>query len=75
MFGIRTEDLLAVAKEFGIKKPERILEATREALDDWERYAENYDIEQKVRAAIRRELDARAEVLEGTRREMPPPGF
>lgn len=73
--GIRTEDLLAVAREFGIKKAERILEATRRALDDWERYAEDYDVEERVRADIRRELDARAEVLEGTRREMSPPGL
>lgn len=62
--GIRREDLLAVAREFGVKQPERILEATRDALDDWEGYAKKYDVEKGVRTAIRRELEARAEVLD-----------
>lgn len=71
--GIRREDLLAVATEFGIKKPERILEATREALGDWEHYADRHGVAERVRAAIREELDRRAEVLEGTREEMAGP--
>lgn len=70
--GIRTEDLLNVGREFGIKKPERILEATRGAVDRWERFARRHGVEEAVHAAIRRELDRRAEVLDGQRAEMPP---
>ncbi len=70
-FGIRRGDLLAVADEFGIKKPERILERTRAVLDDWESYASKYDVEDRVRSAVRNELDMRAEVLEGRREKMP----
>lgn len=71
--GIRREDVLTVAREFGIKKAERILGRIRGVLDGWESHAEKYDVEEDVRSAIRDELDMRAEVLAGTREEMPPP--
>lgn len=62
---IRRADLLAVAEEFGVKKPERILERTRAALSDWERYAASYDVAREAVVAVRAELDARAEGLGG----------
>lgn len=71
--GIRREDLLSVAREYGVKAPDRILETTRSVLGNWEDYAKEYDVEESVRSAIRNELDMRAEVLAGTREEMPPP--
>ncbi|UCC81500.1 MAG: type II toxin-antitoxin system HipA family toxin [Gemmatimonadota bacterium] len=63
VFGIRQTDLLAVAKLFDIKKPSRILEETRSALADWERFAAFYDVRRETVGAIRRELDDRAEAL------------
>jgi serine/threonine-protein kinase HipA len=65
--GIRTEDLLHVARQFGIKKPEQILEATRSALDRWEHFAARHALAEPVVRGIRRELDLRAEVLEEKR--------
>lgn len=62
---IRDVDLVAVAKEFGIKKPDRVLEKTRSAIADWERFAAAYDVPNGVVQAIRRELDRRDEVLRG----------
>ncbi len=61
--GIRQADLLAVAKLFDIKKPSRILEATRSALADWERFAALYDVPKEAVCSIRRELDDRADAL------------
>lgn len=60
---IREADLLAVADEFGIKKPERILERTRGAIADWEEFAAEYDVPDRVVRGIRTELDGRAEAL------------
>ncbi len=61
--GITNDDLLAVAKEFGIKKPERILDQTRSALADWERFAASYEVPTDAIRAIRTALDARATAL------------
>jgi serine/threonine-protein kinase HipA len=63
--GIRQADLLGVAELFDIKKPGRILERTRSALADWERFAALYDVPGETVSAIRRELDDRAAVLAG----------
>ncbi|MGD2153101.1 MAG: type II toxin-antitoxin system HipA family toxin [Gemmatimonadales bacterium] len=65
MSGIREADLKAVAELFDIKKPGRMLEQTRGALADWERYAALYDVPGETVVAIRRELDERAAVLAG----------
>ena len=62
---IREVDLMAVAQEFGIKKPDRVLEQTRSAIADWERFAAAYDVPNGVVKTIRRELDRRYEVLGG----------
>ena len=58
-------DLVAVAEEFGVKKPERILERARAAVSDWEQYASTYDVPLSTVVAVRVELDTRAKVLEG----------
>ncbi len=65
MSGIRQADLLAVAELFDIKKPSRILEETRSALADWERFAARYEVPTEAVGSIRREFDARADVLAG----------
>ncbi len=62
---IREADLLSVAKEFGVKRPERILERTRSAIADWERYAAAYGVSPEAAAYVRGELDERARVLLG----------
>ena len=61
---IRKADLLAVADEFGVKKPERIMEVVRATVSDWERYASTYDVPRRTVVAVGDELNARAEVLE-----------
>lgn len=65
MAGIREAHLLAVAEEFGIKRPQRVLERVRGAIADWEEFAAGYDVPAEVVRAIRGELDARAAVLKG----------
>ena len=62
---IREADLVAIAEEFGIKKPKRILEQSRAAIADWERFAAVYGVPNGALQAIRRELDARDKVLSG----------
>lgn len=69
--GIRRDDLLAVASEFGVKKAGAILETIRDVLDEWKRYANRYEVREEVRSVVRSEIDRRAEVLTGTREEMP----
>jgi serine/threonine-protein kinase HipA len=56
--GIGQADLLELAREFGVKQPERILEQTGAAIADWERFAAEYEVPQHVVKAIRKELDA-----------------
>jgi serine/threonine-protein kinase HipA len=63
--GIREEDLLHVGREFGVKKPERVLDRVRSALADWERFASAYDVPDPVAGAIRQELNARDAELRG----------
>ena len=65
MSDIGESDLIAVAREFGVKRPERILEAVRDATSTWERHAEAYGVPGPVVARIRKELDARDRDLRG----------
>jgi serine/threonine-protein kinase HipA len=51
-------DLLELAREFGVKQPERILEQTATAIADWERFAAAYEVSKHAVHAIRKELDA-----------------
>lgn len=60
---IRDSDLLAVAEEFGIKKPDRVLDRTRAAIADWERFAGQYAVPRRAVQAIRGALDERDETL------------
>ena len=63
--GIRESDLLAVAREFGVKQPERIMEKVRDALSAWERHADRYGVPGGVVAQIRKELEARDDIVRG----------
>lgn len=56
---IRDADLLAIAKEFGVKRADRILESTRDALSDWEAHAARYDVPDPVARSIRSRLHER----------------
>ena len=56
--GISEQDLLAVAKDFGIKKPRRILDQARAAIADWEIFAREAEVPAETVMAIRAELDA-----------------
>lgn len=60
---IRESDLLAVAREFGVKRPERIVEEVRDALSAWERHAERFGVPGGVVAQIRKELEARDDIV------------
>lgn len=62
--GMRLDDLLGPAREFGIKRPRQLLERIRAALADWERHAATYDVPRGAVAAIRRDLDARWDALQ-----------
>lgn len=65
MDGIREADLLAVAREFGIKKPERIVDQARSAIARWEGFAAEYGVPADVVGAIRKELNARDTQVRG----------
>jgi serine/threonine-protein kinase HipA len=60
---IRESDLLTVAREFGVKRPERIVEEVRDALSAWERHAERFGVPGGVVAQIRKELEARDDIV------------
>lgn len=69
--GIRRDDLLAVAAEFGVKKADTILAEIRDVLGEWERHARRYAVNEDVREIIRKEIHRREKVLAGTQDEMP----
>ena len=62
--GIRESDLLAVARDFGVKKPERILEETRSAVAGWEGYAQRFAVPPSTVVHVRKALDERVRSLE-----------
>ena len=62
--GIRESDLLAVARDFGVKKPERILEETRSAVAGWEGYAQKFAVPPSTVVHVRKALDERVRSLE-----------
>lgn len=64
--GIREDDLLAVADDFGVKRAPEILERIRGVLAEWERYAERYDVPESAVSRIREELDRRTDELCGS---------
>jgi serine/threonine-protein kinase HipA len=62
---IRASDLLAIAAEFGIKRPQHVLERTRAVIADWESHAATHEVPGGTVAAIRAALDERAAELAG----------
>ncbi|MFC1661754.1 type II toxin-antitoxin system HipA family toxin [Gemmatimonadota bacterium] len=65
MTGIRKADLLEIARQFGVKKPERLLEEARTAIADWEEHAVAHGVPAGVTRAIRQELNTRDAELRG----------
>ena len=62
--GIGESDLLAVARDFGLKKPERILEETHSALAGWEGYAQEFAVPPSTVVHVRKALTERVRSLE-----------
>ena len=62
--GIRESDLLAVARDFDVKKPERILEETHSAVAGWEGYAQEFAVPPSTVVHVRKALDERVRSLE-----------
>jgi len=60
---VRETHLLAVAADFGVKQPTRIVEQVRAAIDDWPRHASAYDVPRAAATVVQHELDARAAAL------------
>ena len=58
--GIRRDDLLAVARTFGIRKAEGVIRRVEEALAGWEEAAAVFDVPGERVAYVRAELDRRA---------------
>ncbi len=56
---IREMDLMAIASEFGVKKPGPMIDRARSAIADWEVFAAAYDVPRHAVSAIRSELDQR----------------
>lgn len=63
--GITRADLLAVARLFGIKRAERLLDELAEVLSRWEAFAEACAVPEPDVARVRVELDRRAAQLAG----------
>lgn len=63
--GITEEDLLAVGEEFGVKQPRRVLQDVRNAVSNWEQFADRTDVPDHAVRHVRGELDERAEELRG----------
>jgi serine/threonine-protein kinase HipA len=53
---INKNDLLEVAAKMNIKKPKIIIERTAEIINNWENYAENFDVEINLKQAIKKTL-------------------
>jgi len=58
--GITTDDVLAVAHQFGIRRAETIVGDIRAVLDSWEEFAAEFSVAPDRVKAIRAALDARA---------------
>ncbi len=63
--GISRADLLAVAHDFSVKRPERMLEEVSAAVSQWPRLAADAAVPAPIVAAVQVELDARAAQLAG----------
>ena len=63
--GITSDDLLAVAAIFDINRPERILDRTRDAVADWERFSAETRVPERTLTDVRAALDERSASLAG----------
>lgn len=54
-----------------MKQADSILAKIRDVLEDWEKYADRYDVSETVRRVVRAEIERRRDILAGTRAEMP----
>jgi serine/threonine-protein kinase HipA len=63
--GITRADLVAVATDFGIKKPERMLDRIADVLAGWEAHAGRYDVGGSAVRTIRKVLERRATEMAG----------
>ena len=70
---IQKPDLLAVAKLFGIRRPERFFDAVASALAEWNETAKEFGVSEEVRRNIQESLDARLEEVEASSAK--PEGF
>lgn len=53
---IEKADLLTIARELNIKKPESIINQIAEVISQWEKYAEQTDVETELKRAIKKTL-------------------
>lgn len=53
---IEKADLLTIARELNIKKPESIINQIAEVISQWEKYAEQTDVERELKRAIKKTL-------------------
>lgn len=53
---IEKADLLTIAREMNIKKPESIINQIAEVISQWEKYAEQTDVETELKRAIKKTL-------------------
>jgi serine/threonine-protein kinase HipA len=60
MAGIRLDDLRAVAEEFDIRKPDRLITAVRDVLNEWPTFAREAGVVPRKVSQIRAELRMRA---------------
>ncbi|MDX1647717.1 MAG: hypothetical protein R3304_11285, partial [Longimicrobiales bacterium] len=60
--GIDRSDLLAVARDFGIRAPDRIIERVHDAVAQWPVYAKSFGVPDDDVRRVQDELDARAEL-------------
>jgi serine/threonine-protein kinase HipA len=50
--GFTLDDLLAVASNFGIKKPKQIIQQVGDAVGDWDRFASEAGVEKRLQETI-----------------------
>ena len=60
---IRLADLLTIAEEFDVRKPERIIDRIASTLADWERYAKELDVPRDFMKKVGDRLEERAKSL------------
>jgi serine/threonine-protein kinase HipA len=54
---IEIDDMLTVGRDFGVKRPERILDRIRETLTRWESFAHDRGVPEDARSRVRAAID------------------